>query len=232
MIYTAKTYYPDLEAHIALVQSLKLGNTVLVYFTEIINIYKWMNSKRKHRPQLSWMLDLDFPKNTSIGVLLIRSQQLPHDFQCHTFLCKSANFKNHGLRLHNAFKIKLHRPQLVGFSKGTALPYLFQSWRCNFNLNSILQIYTWSFTFNNKGFSHQTQHVQRFIFCWEVINSCFCIHADGISVGSLYIMKLSKDQHSFCHILRLKRRWGKEKREYVVKYQIAQMRYLRTNWAN
>jgi len=53
VIYTAKTYYPDLEAHIALVQSLKLGNTVLVYFTEIINIYKWMNSKRKHRPQLS-----------------------------------------------------------------------------------------------------------------------------------------------------------------------------------
>lgn len=142
MIYIAKTYYPDLKAHIALVQSLKLGNTVLVYFTEIINIYKWMNSKRKHRPQLSWMLDLDFPKNTSIGVLLIRSQQLPHDFQCHTSLCKSANFKNHGLRLHNAFKIKLHRPQLVGFSKGTALPYLFQSWRCNFNLNSILQIYT------------------------------------------------------------------------------------------
>jgi len=53
VIYIAKTYYPDLKAHIPLVQSLKLDNTVLVYFTEIINIYKWMNSKRKHRPQLS-----------------------------------------------------------------------------------------------------------------------------------------------------------------------------------
>lgn len=77
-----------------------------------------MNSNRKYRPQFR-ALNLDFPKNvyTGTGALLTYSQQLAHDFQHQPFFYKSAKFKNHGPRLHDAFNFKLYRPYPVGLSK-------------------------------------------------------------------------------------------------------------------